>query len=584
MDLDHPRGLAQNQAPAYGHRQPPSQQNSKPPDQLPDPRYSVMDARSIPRSLGPAASSSSSSPTSTPGISLLQQPPQQHSTSASSTTTPSATPTNGATSPPVAATGTAAVHAAAAAAAAAGSAELSQQSAESLANGNGDSNANGENWASRVLREMRDLTLLLNPEGRVLYASPSCPEITGFEAESLEHTNFFRFVHEDDKSFLTQELKECIESGRLLRCHFRFCKPDSNFCLLEAHGHAHVAASDPTSMPSGAGAGNGGHSGSSGSRESSSSGSNGDVSSNGNRSNSNDSNMSGIGTIPGPNGHRAILHPLSPSPPQQPQQLKPDPEKKCRGIFLVCRPYPTKGANLLNSFLEHKIENIRLNQRIAQLKEEEEEELNATQQSFSSSSGHNDGKDDTATHVVHTSTTTTRQTYITTTETVTKSSTSTTNRAAARDTPSTTSGEENESSDTVTSSTDDADSRSFPGMEGVVDRLPTVDDMSHIEGIEVMTGLYYGQGERSQGLSTGQKHGRLVHCSDSGNESSGNDPQGSRAVGDGDRRKRLKGEYMCTDCGTSDSPEWRKGPEGPKTLCNACGLRWAKKEKKRQDP
>jgi len=36
-----------------------------------------------------------------------------------------------------------------------------------------------------------------------------------------------------------------------------------------------------------------------------------------------------------------------------------------------------------------------------------------------------------------------------------------------------------------------------------------------------------------------------------------------------------------TSSGTLDSPEWRKGPGGPKTLCNACGLRWAKKEKKK---
>jgi len=36
--------------------------------------------------------------------------------------------------------------------------------------------------------------------------------------------------------------------------------------------------------------------------------------------------------------------------------------------------------------------------------------------------------------------------------------------------------------------------------------------------------------------------------------------------------------------GTLESPEWRKGPTGPKTLCNACGLRWAKKEKKRSVP
>ncbi|KZT69778.1 hypothetical protein DAEQUDRAFT_709504 [Daedalea quercina L-15889] len=36
-------------------------------------------------------------------------------------------------------------------------------------------------------------------------------------------------------------------------------------------------------------------------------------------------------------------------------------------------------------------------------------------------------------------------------------------------------------------------------------------------------------------------------------------------------------QHVCQTCGRTDSPEWRKGPGGPKTLCNACGLRWAKK-------
>ncbi|KAI0086361.1 hypothetical protein BDY19DRAFT_1075001 [Irpex rosettiformis] len=49
----------------------------------------------------------------------------------------------------------------------------------------------------------------------------------------------------------------------------------------------------------------------------------------------------------------------------------------------------------------------------------------------------------------------------------------------------------------------------------------------------------------------------------------------------GQLRKKLKRSvgsemYVCTQCGRTDSPEWRKGPQGPKTLCNACGLRWAK--------
>ncbi|KAG1239452.1 hypothetical protein G6F68_018623 [Rhizopus microsporus] len=45
---------------------------------------------------------------------------------------------------------------------------------------------------------------------------------------------------------------------------------------------------------------------------------------------------------------------------------------------------------------------------------------------------------------------------------------------------------------------------------------------------------------------------------------------------------RLASSNVCTDCGTTESPEWRKGPNGPKTLCNACGLRWSKKQKSEQ--
>ncbi|KAI0707790.1 hypothetical protein C8Q76DRAFT_628231 [Earliella scabrosa] len=62
---------------------------------------------------------------------------------------------------------------------------------------------------------------------------------------------------------------------------------------------------------------------------------------------------------------------------------------------------------------------------------------------------------------------------------------------------------------------------------------------------------------------------------------------GGAAVGaeddDGPRKKvkRLAAEqHVCVTCGRTDSPEWRKGPMGPKTLCNACGLRWAKKARK----
>ncbi|CAO3685388.1 unnamed protein product [Rhizopus stolonifer] len=40
-------------------------------------------------------------------------------------------------------------------------------------------------------------------------------------------------------------------------------------------------------------------------------------------------------------------------------------------------------------------------------------------------------------------------------------------------------------------------------------------------------------------------------------------------------RKNKLGElgHTCHSCGTTETPEWRRGPDGARTLCNACGLR-----------
>lgn len=50
-----------------------------------------------------------------------------------------------------------------------------------------------------------------------------------------------------------------------------------------------------------------------------------------------------------------------------------------------------------------------------------------------------------------------------------------------------------------------------------------------------------------------------------------NEPKAKKA-----KKLKLLDQHVCVTCGRTDSPEWRKGPQGPKTLCNACGLRWAK--------
>ncbi|KAK1284087.1 GATA transcription factor 4 [Acorus calamus] len=35
-----------------------------------------------------------------------------------------------------------------------------------------------------------------------------------------------------------------------------------------------------------------------------------------------------------------------------------------------------------------------------------------------------------------------------------------------------------------------------------------------------------------------------------------------------------KGRRRCTHCEVEETPQWRAGPYGPKTLCNACGVRY----------
>lgn len=38
---------------------------------------------------------------------------------------------------------------------------------------------------------------------------------------------------------------------------------------------------------------------------------------------------------------------------------------------------------------------------------------------------------------------------------------------------------------------------------------------------------------------------------------------------------------VCAVCGSRDTPEWRRGPSGLRTLCNGCGLLSAKRRKER---
>ncbi|KAL6794886.1 hypothetical protein GGI42DRAFT_130237 [Trichoderma sp. SZMC 28013] len=219
----------------------------------------------------------------------------------------------------------------------------------------------------------------------------------------------------------------------------------------------------------------------------------------------------------------------------------------CQAVFMMARLYPTKNAALLDSFLEHKIENERLRRRIAELRREEEAEAEEAQRQWAQS---REGRSD-----------------ITPSEDAGRSSST---AYAASNLPTDISMSSGNTDGALTRKNLE-DVTASSRQDSLRDKMARF-EASSADTIALLTGIENGErmsnGNRSPTLIKGDAGIAMPMDRD------------SRA---GDKKKKLKlaEEYVCTDCGTLDSPEWRKGPNGPKTLCNACGLRWAKKEKKR---
>ncbi|KAI0538745.1 hypothetical protein GGR58DRAFT_512874 [Xylaria digitata] len=239
-------------------------------------------------------------------------------------------------------------------------------------------------------------------------------------------------------------------------------------------------------------------------------------------------------------------------------KFAPNPSNRspfCQAVFLMSRPYPTRNASLLDSFLEHKIENERLRRRIAELRREEDEE-EASQQSWLQE---------------------TRSDVTPSDDTIMSNTQSAMLRQATADAHAMPPPERPLNGALTRENLEGVTAGNKPDSIG--DKMARYEGTCHTDTIEMLTGLRYVEGERSRGITTGSSSLTLIKGDVGIAIPVDRDPK------TGEKKKKLKiaEEYVCTDCGTLDSPEWRKGPSGPKTLCNACGLRWAKKEKKQRN-
>ncbi|KAE7999934.1 hypothetical protein FH972_004312 [Carpinus fangiana] len=71
--------------------------------------------------------------------------------------------------------------------------------------------------------------------------------------------------------------------------------------------------------------------------------------------------------------------------------------------------------------------------------------------------------------------------------------------------------------------------------------------------------------QTKQPPSAPQSHKSSRGGNNGGNNNAANDPLLAR---------------RCANCDTTSTPLWRNGPRGPKSLCNACGIRFKKEERR----
>ncbi|KAG1148324.1 hypothetical protein G6F37_003989 [Rhizopus arrhizus] len=93
--------------------------------------------------------------------------------------------------------------------------------------------------------------------------------------------------------------------------------------------------------------------------------------------------------------------------------------------------------------------------------------------------------------------------------------------------------------------------------------LGVLNSFGATESVNLFTGLQFDLGERSHGISMGLEGDlfNTVMLPEMGDEGS-NETSGLKR---GKKRKGQDQPRICTDCGRTDAPEWRRGPNGPKT-------------------
>jgi PAS domain S-box-containing protein len=194
----------------------------------------------------------------------------------------------------------------------------------------------------------------------------------------------------------------------------------------------------------------------------------------------------------------------------------------CQAVFMMARQYPTKNAGLLDSFLEHKIENERLKRRIAELRREEQDDFEDAHRNWPQS---REGESE-----------------ITPSE-----GTMATNSNATPyyNNPDSHGHGSERGSLNIALTGENLEKIAGGRPDSLREKMARYEGNSSADTIEMLTGLRYQEGERSLGITTGNASPTLIKGDAGIAIPMDRDPR------TGEKKKKLKvaEEYVCTDCG-----------------------------------
>ncbi|KAI0705908.1 hypothetical protein BC835DRAFT_1314125 [Cytidiella melzeri] len=339
-------------------------------------------------------------------------------------------------------------------------------------------------WADLLVSELTEaIMLVLSQTGQVWYCGPAVEELLGWKDEEVIDTNFCDIMNADDRATFQRQFTESVQNRSDLLAYARLrCKTSKDlYPSLPAPQPVGLTqtSEDPTAIPK-------------------------EVLF---EINGYPHFVAGSDSAPGVTGFNTQdIRSMNSSEGTSRQQDDIGTSFKC--FFAMAKPYPSRNTAMLNTFLELKLENERLQARLqaAKAKAESMDILTAPP-----------GLSRTA--------------------------------PPATTTPS-------------------------PSYHPTGQSLPYTFP-PHVSQSRNSQPPSYSTYE-PPGLVSGSASSQPLDEDLDSNADSGSRKKNKRATG--------TEMYVCTKCGRTDSPEWRKGPNGPKTLCNACGLRWAKSNRGPKEP